>query len=519
MYIKKSKTKSGRSYWCIAEGYYDPETKKIRTVNVKKLGYLDELEKEHSDPEHYYQAVVAKMNEEKKKALESQSPTVTLDKSSRVRTGVRKNFGYTALSSLYHELEIDKFFANRQRSLNVKYSLNAIMRLLLFSRLLSPGSEKKAFDERTWYFERSDMTLDDIYRSLAIINKYREDLQLWIHERITANYGRDITTTYYNITNYYFETDKQDEQREKGKGKERRSDPIIQMGLFTDNSWLPAAYHLFSGNNNDCTTLLPVIKRVRRDFRTEKLIVVSDEGMNTQKNAYYLAGSRGGYVFRQSIREGTKELKAFALREKDYEWLNPDFKKKSRQLLRDIEFEDDDGRIVKAKIPEKQVAFYSRADDMRAKAGRTASKMEDERYDGYSVVVTSRYEAPDDWVIDTYKGLWDNERTFKTTGSDLVARPVSVSREDHIQAYFLTCFVSLVIIKLLQKKVGNKYLPEEILNSLSKSCCSNFFANMYLFDYDDEILQDIGKVLGIDFGLKFRSLEEIKKIIAETRKH
>jgi len=567
MYLKKYTTKTGRVYLAISEGYHDPVTKRTKTVNVQKLGYLDDLEKDYADPLAHFQTVIDKMNEEKR---EGKKPvTLTLDLAGRVSGTIRKNFGYAALSAVYYELELDKFFANRQQSLKVKFNLDVIARLLTFSRLLTPGSKRNAFENRDWYFERNDMSLDDVYRFLTVVSKYRDALQVWIHERITAIYGRDTTITYYDVTNYYFEIDAQDDLRRKGVSKEHRPDPIVQMGLFTDNSGLPVAYQLFAGNNNDCTTLLPVIKRIRREFGIGKAVVVSDKGMNTQKNAYYLANSRGGYVFSQTVRGGTKELKAYVLREKGYEWSkDQSFKKKSRQFTRNIDFVDDDGTTVKAKIAEKQVVFYSRDYDRKAKADREAAVQkakalikdpdkfnkyntygaakyikhieydkdtgeiitpkseilfdeeklrEEELYDGYYVIVTSRYDAPDDWVIDTYKGLWRIEETFKVTKSDLEARPVYVSREDHIQAHFLTCFVALVIIKLLQKKTGDQYSSGKMLDSLAKSCCVNFHGSHYVFDHNDEVLDAVGNAVGIDFGKKYRSLGEIKKIIAATK--
>ena len=442
------------------------------------------------------------------------------------------------------------------------------MRLLVFSRLLYPGSKKKAFEDRSKFFERFDFTLDDLYRSLTRFSKFREALQLWIHEHVTSGYGRDTTITYYDVTNYYFEIDKQDKTRRKGVCKEHRPNPIVQMGLFMDNSGLPVAYQLFPGNNNDCTTLIPILKRIRREFGVGKAVVVSDKGLNTAKNAYYLANSRGGYVFSQSVRGGTKELKEYVLKKFGYEQFGDDYKKKSRQFTRKVEFEDESGKTVKANIAEKQVVFYSRDYDRRAKADRAAAVTkakalianpdkfnkynsygaakyikhiefdeetgeiikaksviafdeeklaEDEKYDGYYVIVTSKCDATDKWVIDTYKELWRIEETFKVTKSDLEARPVYVSREDHIESHFLTCFVALVIIRLLQKKLGGKYSSEKILSGLSKTCCSNTDANRYVANYNDESVVEIGKLFGIDFRKKNRTLAEIKNIISNSK--
>lgn len=566
MYLKKTKQRDGRVYLSIADGYYDPQKGYTRTVNIEKIGYLEDLLKQYDDPIAHFKAIVAQKNAEKKAAKDQISyvydPDETFDGDNN------KNIGYAALSYIYHELEIDNFFNSRQRSIRAKYNLNSIMKLMVFSRLLYPGSKKKAFENKNKFFERFDFTLDDIYRSLTRFSNFQEALQFWIHEHIISVYGRDTTITYYDVTNYYFEIDKQDTTRRKGVCKEHKPNPIIQMGLFMDNSGLPVAYQLFPGNNNDCTTLIPILKRIRREFGVGKAVVVSDKGLNTSKNAYYLANSRGGYVFSQSVRGGTKELKEYVLKDSGYERFGDDYKKKSRQFTRKIEFKDESGKTIKANIAEKQVVFYSREYDRRAKADRAATitkakalisnpdkfnkynsygaakyikhiefdnktgeiiktksvitfdeekLSEDEKYDGYYVIVTSKHNATDEWVINTYKELWKIEETFKVTKSDLEARPVYVSRNDHIESHFLTCFVALIIIRLLQKKLDSKYSSEKILSGLSKTCCSNTFANMYIANYNDETVIEIGKLFGIDFRKKNRTLAEIKNIIAKTK--
>ena len=566
MYLKKSTTKSGRVYLSIAEGNYNPVTKKTVTKNIQKLGYTDVLIKEFDDPITHFEGVVAEMN--KAREADKVKLTITVDSTDRVEERSRKNFGYVALSAIYHELEIDRFFANRQRSLNTKYNVNSIMRLLVFARLLTPGSKKRAFENREWFFERSDFGLTDLYRALSKIAKFRDALQLWLHEHIVANYGRDTSVLYYDVTNYYFEIDEPDKLRKKGVSKEHRPNPIVQMGLLMDNGGLPVAYQLFPGNSNDCTTLLPVLKRIRKEFGTGKVVVVSDKGLNTGKNAYYLANSRGGYVFSQSIRGGSAELKKYALAQHGYEQIGEDFRRKSRQFTRHVDFEDDNGQRIKAKIAEKQVVIFSHKYAQKAKAERAPAIMkaraiitspknfnkqntygaakyirqinfdkdtgeiieaasllafndevlaEEEKYDGYYVIATNKYTETDDWVVNTYHELWRIEETFKVTKSDLEARPVHLSRQDRIEAHFLICFVSLVIIRILQKKLDHAFSTTKILESLSKTCCSHIKDNVHMFDYSDEVTRQIGSLLDIDFEQKFRALADIKNILAQVK--
>jgi len=531
---------------------------------------MDELQKLYPDPYTHFQAVAKEKN--KAEELQRRELTFTLDPNKKIIMGVnRKNFGYAIISKVYHELGIDTFLNNRKRYIRAEYNLNAIMKMLVYSRLLAPASKKKTHEERGRYFDTMDFSLDDVYRSLTQFNKYKDDLQLWIHEHIRANHERDTSIIFYDVTNYYFEIDEQDELRRKGVSKEHRPDPIVQMGLFMDNDGLPIAYHLFPGNCNDCLTLLPLMKIIRAKYALGKAVVVADRGMNTNKNAYYLANSRGGYIFSQTVRGGSDELKSYILKSSGYKELEgtKGFKKKSRQFTRIIKFKDDDGTEINAQIAEKQLVFYSPDYDKREKALRApaiekardliknpgkykrhnsygAAKyvielqydkktgeiltpaemlrfdeeklMEEEQYDGYYLIVTSRHYESDEWMLAHYKGLWQIEETFKVTKSDLEARPVHVSLEEHINSHFLVCFIALVIIKLIHRKLGRIFSPETIIENLSNACCTHLEENWYVFDHRNEALDAIGDAFGIDFSKKYMTHMDIRKALGSTKK-
>ena len=143
---------------------------------------------------------------------------------------------------------------------------------------------------------------------------------------------------------------------------------------------------------------------------------------------------------------------------------------------------------------------------------------EEEKFDGYYVLLTSEMEESDDKIIDIYRGLWRIEESFKVAKSELEARPVYVWTREHIEAHFLTCFVALTIARILELKIDRKYSISRLLESLAKSQCSLLQQNYYLFDYYDEVLKDIGAATGIDFSKRIRSLGEIKKVLAGTKK-
>ncbi len=217
---------------------------------VKSLGYLDELEKEYGDPNAHFKEVVRKMTEEQK-ANKRLTLSIIMDEMLPKDAEGSKNFGYAAILKIYHRLGLDTFFKNKSRHEPFEFNSNLIMILSVVSRILSPGSKKKAFEERHRYFERFDFSLVDIYRALSHYAKLSKEAQRYLHEQITATYGRDTKTIYYDVTNFYFAIDRADELRKYGKSKEHRHNPVVQMGLAMDADGIPIHYELFPGNKLD----------------------------------------------------------------------------------------------------------------------------------------------------------------------------------------------------------------------------------------------------------------------------
>ncbi|MDE4543225.1 IS1634 family transposase [Thermoanaerobacterium sp. R66] len=570
MYLKKSRRSSGRIYLSIADGYRDKERGHTRTVTIESLGYLDELQKQYDDPIAFFEQKVKELNEQK--AMKKTPITLSFSPNERllINTNNRKNFGYAAFSKIYHELELDKFLKNRQRHSKEEYDSNAIMKLLVFSRLLYPASKKKTYENRDIFFERFDFSLDDIYRCLSFFNKHSDALQLWVHEHIKSLYERNTNLVYYDVTNYYFEIDEQDELRKKGVSKEHRPDPIVQMGLFMDTNGIPITYKLFPGNALDKTTLMPMLRKIQHDYSLGRIIVVADKGIITGDNIWYTLSAGNGYVFSYSVRCADKEFKKYVLDENGYTHRGDSFKIKSRLYPREILVTTTKGKKMKKVVDEKQVIFYSEEYALKAKYERAATiekakdliknpakynratsygaskyvknlifdeetgeilesahqhltfdeerLKEEEKFDGYYAIVTSECKESDDKIIEMYRGLWKIEESFKITKSDIESRPVYLSLREHIDAHFLICFISLVIVRILEYRLKGKYSVSAILESLAKASCSYIQENYYLFDFNNDVLEDIGKELGINFGKKIMTLGEIKKILGKVKK-
>ena len=573
MYLQKIFDKRrNKTYLSVARGYRD-ENGKTKHKTLQYFGAVEDLKSQYDDPIAHFKEIVRQMNEEEK--LKKVPLTLTIDKNEKMieNTDNNKNFGYVALSKVYHELEIDKFIKNKFKGRNFsEYKINNIMKLLVFARCLFPDSKKSTFENKDIFFENTNFSLKEIYNALTYIEPYKESLQSYIYDHIQEQYKPNNECIFYDVTNYYFEIDDNDDFRKKGVNKEHRPNPIVQMGLFMDSLGLPMSYGLFPGNTNDCLTLKPMIQKLQKNYSVGRVIVVADKGLNTGKNIVYQKAIGNGYVMSLSIRGANQELKDFVLNEDGYEY-NQDktYKKKSRRYPREVEYvKTVNGKSVKAKttVDEKQVIFWSADYAKRAKAERQpaidkardlignvqkynkkncygASKYvkhlvfdkntgeiieaksqlsldedkiaEEEKLDGYYAIVTSEMEKTDSEIIDIYRGLWRIEETFKVTKSELDDRPVYVSTKEHIEAHFLICYLALVLCRVLQHRLDKKYSVEKILESLGKCCCFNLEENIYRFNFYDSVLKDIGNAINIDFSLKNRTLQDIKKILGNTK--
>ena len=579
-YRLDAKEKEKGTYLTIERKYWDKDKRMARTEHYKTLGYLHDLQKEHTDPIAHFKEEVARMNAEQKNCGKL---TMTIDMEEEIPEGThaRYNMGYAVILKIYHELELDRFLNNKARHEPFEYNTNSIMKLLVIDRILHPSSKKSSYENRGMYFERFDFELHDVYRALSHFLKISDQCQRHMSDQIFSKYGRNTEIVYFDVTNIYFEIDKADDLRKWGKEKNCRPDPIVQMAMAMDSDGVPLCYKQFPGNTHDSQTFIPVFKDVCVRLTPGRVIAVADMGCTSSDNIYFLkGGDRGkrvnGYVFSFSIRKGADAFKKYVLEETGYAGRDGkpleeafDYKIKSRIEVRKIMISMTGGSKKALLIDEKQVVFWSEKYARKAQAEReesikkahdiiadpkkynkgnvrgaaayiknitydnktgeiaedTVNKLEfdaekaaeDAKYDGYYCIVTSELDMPDQRIIEIYRGLSDIEDNFKVSKSDLDIRPVYVSREDRINAHILTCFVSLVIIRLIQKKTCHNYTPEQITACLSNISCSLEDKNTYLFDYRSNISDFIGKTFGIDFTKKRLTLNKIKNILANSK--
>ncbi len=567
MYLKITKNnKTGRIHLAATHGYRDPKTKKVRSKTVQSFGYVDELKSEYEDPIAHFSKIVEEMNKEYN---ENKEITITISSLDRLNVNVKPMcLGYFPFSRIFHELEIDKFLRKYQYKSKIKYSLSKVLQLLIYCRILFPGSKIKAFEQQDIFFEKFNLSLDDIYRSLSVFNDIKDELQTHLYQKAQEKYGAKPNVLYYDVTNYYFELDKEDDLKKRGVSKEHKPEPIVQMGLMMDQDSIPIAYRLFPGNTNDCETFIPMICDLRNKLLAERVVFVSDKGVNTYKNMIACILSRNGYVFSQRIKKAHKELRDYVFDENGYKVYESGFKIKSRIYPKEVIVTDIRGKKKKIRIDEKQIVFYDpeyakRARAEREEAVKKAYEMianpakynknttygaarfvnnltfdadtgeivtgralsfnmeklaEEECYDGYYSIVSSELDKSDDEIIDIYRGLWKIEESFKVTKTNLETRPVYVSREDHIEGHFLTCFVSLLFIRLFEKQIGREYSISTILESLRKYEVSLLNANFYKTIYYDKVLEHIGNIFKLTLNQNAVTQAQIKNFLARQKR-
>ena len=575
MYLRKTKTKDKRIYLSIAHSYRRSDgTNTAKTV--KSLGYVDDfIAQGIKDPISHFKAVCKEMNENAAKENEPVLIKFFPKKKIDTRNCNQIELGSAIPSAYFHRvLGIWDFFEKKRTSRKFKYDPCRILEMLVWDRISHPSSKLEAWQNKDKYPRKCDFGINDVYRCLTYLQKNAAALVKSMNEAYENVKGkRNKTKLYYDVTNYYFEIDYEDEGeeglRKRGVSKEHRPNPIVQMGLLLDGDGMPFDYEIFPGNVNDMQTMMPIMKKakLREDLENEHIIVVADKGLNTSNNIASCVLDGNGFIFSQSVRKATKQLKKWVLNQDGYEQNEAGtFKIKSRFSEKIVHIEGDDGKKHDVKIPVKEVAFwsknfYDRSRHERLKVIKKSSDAikradyssacahskiryakdvpfvketgevavhnwvldeqkiaRDEEMDGYYCIITSEENMPDDEVIRTYRGLSKIEESFRVMKSDFDARPVFCSTEDHIKAHFLICYVALFIMRLMQFDTDKKHSATEISKSLSQVVGHKMDANCYLFDYYNEVVSDLSKAVSVDLSKQMLTKSQIRKIMASVKK-
>lgn len=520
MRLHTSKSKNAESFY-ISKGYVNDKGVSTSVI-VRKLGTLKELLPEHGPTRD---DVVAWCKEQckletlkYKEEQKSKSIQITFhaDRQICYDQQVFYRGGYLFLQSFYYQLHLDKTCRKLRDKYKFKYDINAILSDMIYTRILEPSSKRSSYAVASEFLEKPSYQLHDIYRALDVLGNECDFIQSEVYKNSHLLGARNDKILYYDCTNYYFEIEQEDGDKKYGKCKEHRPNPIIQMGLFMDGDGIPLAFSLFPGNANEQTSLKPLEEKVLSEFGCQKFIYCSDAGLGSEKIRNYNHMGKRAFIVTQSI----KKLKA-----EDKEWaLNPvGFKRVSDGKNVDISTlpDDDTGLYYKEEpytphtLHQRLIATYSpkyaryqktirdkqvdRAKKMidsgnvkkerknpndparfigkvaateDGEVAKTHNYLDEEKiqneslYDGLYAVSTDLLDDEVGDILKVSEGRWEIEECFRIMKTDFEARPIFLQNETRIKAHFLTCFISLVIYRYLEKALGNSYTCETILDTL-----------------------------------------------------
>lgn len=551
MFIRLSKGNTSKfTKVYLVEGFRDENGKSKQRI-IKSYGDLEELEA--TDPN-----ILQKLKAEAKLMTKNQVNVILNLSDSNDEMEIDQNYGYFFLERLYEELEISKFFREKGKKRKHVFDFDKIFKLLLYGRILNPASKKATVENQDKFFEPFDVTLDSVYESLSLMKEVKEDLQLHLHNRITEVHGRDTALVFFDVTNYYFETDLENDLKKVGVSKEKKTSPIVQMSLAIDSSGLPVGYELFSGNTHDSTMLIPSMHRMKERYNLNRVILTADKALNSGKNLAFLVANGDGYIVSQKVRGASNGFIEKVLEEDGYIY-NASNTFKIKSFFRERNTKDENGNDVLLK--EKVVAFWSEDYNAREKHKReqledkineylktpskykasnrygikkylkeieidmttgeiedkkTILKFEQEKYerdmalDGYYALVTSELDLSNEEIIEHYRGLWKIEESFRVLKSDLEGRPVYVRREDRIEGHFLICFVALLMTRILENKLDQKFSIRKIQEALKNATCRKITSGIYSLNKQDETYRALENAYGVSLNYKNTRIEQIR---------
>ena len=556
---------------------YRKSNGKTATQIHRKLGKLNELLEQFSGD---YDALMAwAKSEAEKDTMEynakTGSVTVSLSRSAYIPKNEERCFqiGYLFLQKLCTELKIDSICRKISKCRKYSYDFNAILTDQIFSRILAPSSKQGSYSYCRTLLEPPKYELQNIYRALSVMAEESDFIQEELYYSSNFVHPRSQKILYYDCTNYYFETEQDDDFRKYGKSKENRPNPIVTMGLFMDADGIPLAFDVFPGNQNEQTTLKPLETKIIRDFACSGFIFCSDAGLGSKSNRRFNSFGNRSYVITQSLKKMRGEDRQTALNPKQFRRIGSDkfidistldesdpavyetifykevpvvngnmdetvivtyspkyraYQKRIReqQISRAMKMLEQPGRKRKGKNQNDPARFIKTTNVTND--GEIAEKKvceldvdrirDEERYDGFYAVITN-LEGDIGGILKINRQRWEIEENFRIMKTDFEARPVYVRRQDRIKAHFLTCYISLLVYRLLEKKIGNKYTCNEILSTLRSMQVTLLSKESgYIPSYKrTDLTDDLHKVFGFHTDYEFISKSAMRSIIKSTK--
>lgn len=565
MRLKISKSKNSASLYVMKSTYIN---KVHSTKIVEKLGTYAELKEklDGQDPIEWANEYIQELNRKEKE--EKREIKLKFSPAKHIIKGDKRAFngGYLFLQKIYCELGIAKVCKDISQRHKFRFNLDSILSRLIFGRVIYPSSKLATYELAQNFIQQPDFELQHVYRSLEIIAKENDFIQSSVYQNSLKKDKRNTGILYYDCTNYFFEIEQEDGIRQYGLSKEHRPNPIVQMGLFMDGEGIPLAFSINAGNTNEQITLQPLEERVISDYKLSKFVVCTDAGLASTNNRKFNNINGRAFITTQSIKKLKKFLKEWVLDSKEWSlpgdselydiskideetykdkifykerWINEDNIKQRLIITFSIKYRNYQRRIREGQIERAENAIKSgsakikkcNANDYKrfikktncTETGEIAEKQSfsidqttingEMLYDGFYATCTNLLDEAKS-IIEVNKKRWEIEECFRIMKSEFKARPIFLSREDRIKAHFLTCYLSLIVFRLLEKRLNSKYTCSEIVQNLRDMNFYEVKGEGYIPTYTrNDFTDDLHNAFGFRTDYQIMTNRQFKKII------
>ena len=576
MRIRATKTKNTIQYAIIRD---INKNGKRTTCVYENIGNLDKLKQRAGDmePMEWLNNYVQKLNEQNK--AETLPVIIQKNPNKIIEKNIQNcfNIGYLFLQDIYYKLKLDDICKQISNKYKFKFDLNNILSNLIYSRIIYPASKLKTLELSKNFLEQPNCDYQHIERALPIICENMDFIQSELYKNSCKYMERNNKVLYYDCTNYYFEIEEESGLRQYGKSKENRPNPIVQMGLFMDGDGIPLIFDITPGNTNEQVTLTPLEKKIIKDFDTSEFVVCTDAGLASTANRKFNNINNRKFVTTQSIKKLKKHLKEDVLdlstgwhltgNNKSYNisklrtdeklieqykdkifykerWIKEDGLEQRLIVTYSVKYQEYQKNIRNnqlnraKKIIKQNPQKLSKAKQNDPKRfikttnitndGEIAEKSiyaidqniidEEAKYDGLYAVCTNLEDSVEE-IIEINHRRWEIEESFRIMKSDFKSRPVYHSKDEMIKAHFITCFLSLIIYRYLEKKLDEKYTAPEIIETLRNMEIKQENHDSYSPNYiRTDLTDDLHEKFGFRTDFEVMNIKKYKKIFNQTKK-
>ena len=560
------------SYYSIIKDYTTLSGKRTTKI-FEKLGNQQQVEERFGKENTLIKIkeyISSLNNQEKEEIIKKE-----FNPNKRIAPSIKKQFnvGYLFLEKIYNQLSIKSICDSISKKYQFHFDLNEILSYLVFARIIYPSSKLETFKQCHNFIEQPKFKLHDEYRALSYIAKNMDFIQEQLFANSKKVLERNAKVIYYDCTNYFFEIDTEDTLRKYGINKQHQPKPQVGMGLFMDGDGIPLSFNIYPGNQSEQKTLIPEEDKIVNSFKLDstKMILCTDAGLASDEIKKFNIENDRSFVITQSLKKLKQEYKTLALdktewripndlthiynleeienkedlKEKYYDILfykiiQTETKSVKQDLIVTFSFKYLDyhrnirnEQIARARkrIEENQATRkgknqndYRRFIDSLSSTdnGEIAENItysineelinEEEQYDGFYALTTNLVGDMTS-ILKIVKGRWEIEESFRIMKHDFLARPVELSREDRIKAHFMTCFISLLIYRILEKKLDYKYTTSQILTTLRNMNVLEHKGIGYEPIYERTILtDDLHELSKFNTDYEILSYKKMKKI-------